>query len=791
MALILITAVIVLLTCLWLIIRRPAHPADQLPGPPTVPFFGNALMFAKPSIEGFEAIQENARKYWPFYRIWISKYLPIINPLGPTQVETILNSTEHITKSYDYDILSDWLGQGLITSTGAKWHSRRKLLTPTFHFNILEQFVPVFCDKTRILVEKLKSAALENPGGVDVVPYVTMCTFDIICQTAMGCSLDIQEGKNATYVSAVTEITGLMYHRVKRPWLFPNWTFFLTRAGKEYQSCLKTLHDFTDTIIRKRRRKKKIAFLDLLLKCSDEDPTFDDKEIRAEVDTFMFASRCVEELDDIFCGSDRDPNITDLGNMKYLERVIKETLRIRPSMDMMHFPPRLSYTVHRNPEIYPDPEKFDPDRFLPENCVGRHPYAYIPFSAGPRNCIGQRFAMLEVKEVISTVLRHFRLESCNPELNGEPCPDFILRPFNGMDAVLIAITVTLATFLWLLIRRSPHPVDQLPGPPTVPFFGNALMFVKPPLGANWHSRRKLLTPAFHFSILEQFVPVFCDKTRILIDKLQSAATNSPDGFDIVPYVTRCTLDMICGKKRRVAFLDLLLTTSEKDPSLTDKEIRAEVDTFMFEEIFNGSTDRDPNITDLGNMKYLERVIKESLRLRPPVRFIGRKVHTNIKFELEEIFNGSTDRDPNITDMGNMKYLERVIKESLRLRPPVRFVGRKVHTNIKFDGYYAFPPNTVIHVNIYNSHRNPEIYPDPEKFDPDRFLPENCVGRHPYAYIPFSAGPRNCIGQRFAMLEMKEVISTVLRHLRLESCDPEFYGVPCPNLILKPMNGLRT
>ncbi|PSN35347.1 Cytochrome P450 4c21 [Blattella germanica] len=380
---------------------------------------------------------------------WNFLTVNVISVCSPDLLEVVLRNTNLIDKGVVYKLFNSWLGNGLLTSTGSKWHHQRKIITPTFHFSILDGFVVIFAEKAKILVEKLKKE-IGGPG-FNIRQYVSKCALDIICETAMGISCDAQE-RDSPYVTAVNRMTDIVSTRLCNPFLFPDFLFKLSPTYRKQESSLKTIQGFVNKVIQERRnirqstngtgkiddsddigRKRRAAFLDTLLAANEDGNKMTDEEIRDEVNTFMFeghdtvtAGMCwalfelghhpeiqekaYEELEEIFQGSDRVPTISDLNNMNYLERVIKEVLRLHPTGTNLEIP---IHHIHMDPEVYPNPEDFNPDHFLPEKVVNRHPYAYIPFSAGPRNCIGQRFAMLEEKTVLSYLIRNFKFETLN------------------------------------------------------------------------------------------------------------------------------------------------------------------------------------------------------------------------------------------------------------------------------------------------------------------------------------------------------------------------------------------
>nr|AHL88990.1 cytochrome p450 4V24 [Brachionus koreanus] len=458
---------------------------NQLKGMYMLPFLGNIHQL-KTKHEFLMQIRDFSYKFKdePMWRMWLGTMPNYIFHKGE-YAEILFSSSKNTQKSVQYDFLHPWLGTGLLTSHGDKWSTRRRLITPTFHFEILNDFLSVMNEQALIMTEIL-SSLVKNKQEINIFERLKACALDVICESAMGQNVNAQNDQLSDYVRAVARMSELVTYRFFDPLEWSDFIYSRTQRGKDYKRCLKILHEFSTKVIMERDNdlddvdlmsKKRVAFLDLLLKAKREDSSITFNDIREEVDTFMFEGhdttaaaaswacqligshpevqkKLHQEVDLILGESNRPLTNDDLKELKYLDLVIKETLRLFPSVPYFgrvisedcdvggykvlkgETAVIVAYMIHRDEKYYPDPEKFDPDRFLPENSKDRHPYAYIPFSAGRRNCIGQRFAQMEEKVLLASILRYFEIKSVKSIDELEPVGDLILHPNNGIPIEL-------------------------------------------------------------------------------------------------------------------------------------------------------------------------------------------------------------------------------------------------------------------------------------------------------------------------------------------------------------------
>ncbi|XP_026825369.1 cytochrome P450 4C1 [Ooceraea biroi] len=440
---------------------RKGRLINRIPGPaPVFPIGGNVLEYQQSHEALWKLLRYETDFYYPIIKIWCF-FVPVVSIRHPDDLKIVLSPMKHLEKSAIYDILLSWFNTGLLTSAGDKWHARRKILTPAFHFNILRQFVDILIEEGEQMTKSLK----DGKGAVeeDLIPFLSEYTLNAICETAMGTSLKGLGAFQKKYRQAVHKMGLLLVYRLVRPWLHPilfgGLLFDISPPGFLQRKLLRILQGFTDKIIAERKlyhertgdrylkifendkmteedntyigtRKKRLAMLDLLIAASRENH-ITDFDIREEVDTFMFAGheptavgicylllllaehkdiqdRIRAEVDSVMQEDGERFTLAMLQKLPYLDRCLKESMRLYPSV---HFISRLIsedvtfqkkyvvpagtvvhlniYGVHRDPNFWPNPEVFDPDRFLPERSQNHHPYSYLPFSAGPRNCLGK------------------------------------------------------------------------------------------------------------------------------------------------------------------------------------------------------------------------------------------------------------------------------------------------------------------------------------------------------------------------------------------------------------------
>nr|AZR39483.1 cytochrome P450 [Agasicles hygrophila] len=464
-------------------------------GPISLPIIGSSLYFLGSNADIFEKIFQLYDIYKPPFKLWFGTKL-FYGISDAAQSEIIL--TRCLKKDSVYKKAEIVMGNGLFTADLDLWKKHRKMIMPTFNQQNLDSFVDIFFEQGVTLNKKLNKEV--NKGAFDVFHYLSLYTLDIICETAMGVKVNAQN-KNAEYPKWADRIMEVVLLRIFNLLYYIDYVFFRLPIGREVIQITKKMQAFSFQVVQdkkqafeikqqdtdtvkdyaeenegKRRRK---ALLDYLLEATnDTNIKFTEKELREEVDTFIIAGfdttastnafvlmmlgmfpqlqeKVYNEAIEIL-GPDGPPTPSDLSKLKYLELFIKETMRLFPvgafiartadkDIDLGDciLPKGASafiaiLKIHTDPKYWPDPYKFDPYRFLPENSKNRAPCTYLPFSYGPRNCVGLKYAMMAIKTLIVTIIRKYEISTPFKQVQDVKLKaNMVIRPIDGY---LISLT---------------------------------------------------------------------------------------------------------------------------------------------------------------------------------------------------------------------------------------------------------------------------------------------------------------------------------------------------------------
>jgi cytochrome P450 len=382
----------------------------------------------------------------------------------------LLDHHSNYIKGFTYRGIFSLVGTGLLTSEGEFWRRQRKLSQPAFHRPELARFSEVMREEADAALKRWKNAS----GELDVGVEMTRVTLSIVARTLLGSDVT---GEGSRSVGEALQIALVdANQRIINPLTLPLW--FPTPRSLKTRAAIKTLDGEVYRMIAEHRAKKAqgAQSTDLLAKLIDaqDDETgkgMSDQQLRDEVMTLFLAGhettstwmtwafyllsqhpeaheRIQTELQTVL--GDRPVQFDDLSRLEYLGRFLDETLRLYPPVwavarealeDDQIGGYRIEkgagvgiaiYNLHRNPKYWDKPDQFDPDRFLPEREKQRPKYAFIPFSGGPRVCIGNHFAMIEAQMLMATWLRQVRWKLSPKHPPVEPQAVVTLRPKYGL-----------------------------------------------------------------------------------------------------------------------------------------------------------------------------------------------------------------------------------------------------------------------------------------------------------------------------------------------------------------------
>jgi len=438
---------------------------QTIPGPGS---FGNFREIIALRRDPLRFLSSLARDYGPIsqFRVGRLRFFLFTSPEAVREI--LVTNHDRMHKGRALQRAKVLLGDGLLTSEDDLHKRQRKLVNPAFHRERLPGYA-----REMIAAAQRAAESWREGASIDMAAEMMTLTLDVVGRTLFSTDL---RGQASEVGEAMHDIMTLM-NRLISP--FMSLLNYIPLPGTyRYWRARFRLEHAVGTMICERRasRRDHGDLLSMLLLARDEDggPGMTDRQVRDEAMTIFLAGhettanaltwtwyllaqnpaievRLHEELDAVLGG--RAPTFADYRKLAYTERVLSESMRLFPpawivgrtAMEEVQIggytlPPRAILLVaqflnHRDPAYFPDPEKFDPDRFLPDALAARPKLSYFPFGAGPRQCAGEAFAWMEGVLVLATLAQHWRARLI-PNRPIELLPAITLRPKHGLHMTL-------------------------------------------------------------------------------------------------------------------------------------------------------------------------------------------------------------------------------------------------------------------------------------------------------------------------------------------------------------------
>ncbi|MFB6188553.1 MAG: cytochrome P450 [Halapricum sp.] len=431
--------------------------SPEPPGPSGLPVIGNTRRLADDRL-GF--LTECAREYGDVVRIDFVGENALYALFHPDHVREVL--VEHNDLYVKGDFFQDrleLLGDGLLNAEGEQWRRQRHEIEPAFHPDRIAGYAETMVAFTERLLDR--SAV---PETRNVHEDMMALTLEIVADALFAVDIRDDESEIGEALERVMEHAR---RQSGRPIEIPEWVPI--RDNRQYRQARETLDGIVADIVEQRRRGDDAG--DVVSMLLQAERPMDTETIRDQVLTLLLAGhettaqaltftayllathpeidrRLQTELDDVLDG-DR-PTVEDLDALPYLERVVRESMRLYPPVPGIVRQPTTDveiggytipegetvvlsqWVVHRDQRSFDNPLAFDPDRWERRGREDRHPFAYFPFSGGPRRCVGDRFALLEARLVLARLLQDVRFETV-PETSLDLAPSITLRPADGLD----------------------------------------------------------------------------------------------------------------------------------------------------------------------------------------------------------------------------------------------------------------------------------------------------------------------------------------------------------------------